>query len=852
MNRSSLPPPPGVSIFDEYRRSPEAYDELRDAGGDVRPPWRPLVDRLDRLGIEEIDRRWAQSQRLIRENGISFILYGDERADDRPWKLSPLPAVLGPQDWSPLAEGLRQRATLLEMVLADLHGPQNLLAEGLIPPALLFGNPNYLRPCHGLLPPRGRWLPLYAADVARGPDGRFRVLSDRTQAPSGAGYALENRIIIGRTLPEVFRDCRVHRLAPFFNTLKETLLALAPRPQDQPRVVLLSPGPQDPTYFEHAYLARYLGFTLVEGGDLTVRDARVFLKMLGGLQRVDVIVRRVPDALCDPLELRNDAFGGIPGLLQAVRDGNVAIANPIGTGLVHTPALLPYLPGVCRRLLGQDLMVPTVPTFWCGEAQSRQLVLDRLQGLVIKPAFPTGPSVPVFGGTLSAKAREELVAKIKAQPQAYVAQELVALSTTPELQPEGPQPRHAVLRAFLTASADKFDVMPGGLTRLGPRPDALEVSLRAGGGSKDTWVLSEAPVKTFSLLPQAGTTTPLSRGGGDLPSRVADNLFWLARYAERAEGIARLCRVIAGRRMEQAGDDVEVESQARLLQVLAESVGVVFAPEVGVDEALTRAVWSNEWIGSLKNVVKALTGLARMVRDRLSTDTFRILLALEDELREPSQDEAHDLARVVQAMDRMVLTLAAFAGLAMDGMTRGHAWRFLDLGRRLERASTITTLLAKTTVDKSTHLERLLEATLEVADSGITYRRRYPSRWEVAPAVDLLLTDETNPRSVAFQLQTLVEQMEALPEQGHDAQRSPQQKLALAGLTALRLADVPTLCAASAKGDRPALAQLLERLLRDLPALSDALSGQYLSHSAVSRQLALDPQAFSQMFDRPL
>ncbi len=850
MNRTLSTPPPAVPLFAGYRGSADAYDELHDAQGDVRPAWKPLVDRLDRLGDAEISRRWGQSQRLIRENGISFILYGDERADDRPWKLSPLPAVFGPQDWEPLAEGLRQRATLLEMVLADLHGPQNLLSEGLIPPALVFGNPNFLRPCQGMSPPRGRWLPLYAADVARGPDGQFRVLSDRTQAPSGAGYALENRIIIGRTLPEVFRDCRVHRLAPFFNTVKETLMALAPRPQDQPRVVLLSPGTQDPTYFEHAYLARYLGFTLVEGGDLTVRDARVFLKMLGGLQRVDVIVRRVPDFLCDPLELRSDGRNGIPGLLQAVRDGNVAIANPLGTGLIHTPALLPFLPAVCRRLLGEDLHTASVQTYWCGNPASLRVVLERLKTLVIKPAFPSGPSVPMFGSLLSQGQLEELAATIKAQPQAFIAQEPLILATTPELHPDGPQARHSVLRAFVTASADTFDVMPGGLTRVGSRPDALEVSLRSGGGSKDTWVLSEAPVQTFSLLPPPGDTTPLSRGGGDLPSRVADNLFWLARYAERAEGIARLCRVIASRRMEQAGDDVSEESQKRLLLVLAESLGIKFPPDASIEAALSQAVWSETWLGSLKSVVQAATRLARMVRDRLSTDTFRILLAIEDELQEPGEAERQDLARVVVAMDRVVLTLAAFAGLAMDGMTRGHAWRFLDLGRRLERATTIATLLAKTTTGmvKTLHQEQLLEATLEVADSSITYRRRYPSRLEVAPAVDLLLTDETNPRSVAFQLQTLVQQMQDLPKPSQEAQLSPQHKLALAGLTAVRLAEVQILCVTTETGERPALAHLLDRLLRDLPTLSDALSGQYLSHSAITRQLAFDPN----VFDRPL
>src|SRR4051794_18801450 len=360
------------------------FDEAHDPAGYPRPHWAPFFRSMADLGPSELARRWRDAQHLIRENGVTYNVYGDPRGIARPWQLDPVPLVIAPAEAAHLERGLVQRARLLELVLADLYGPQQLLQSGLVPPELVFPNPGFLRPCHGIRLPGGRFLHLYAANLGRGTDGHFRVLGDRTQAPSGAGYALENRIVMTRTLPEAFRDCRVHRLALFFRALRDSLRAIAPRNKDNPRIVLLTPGPYNETYFEHAYLARYLGYTLVEGGDLTVRDNRVFLKVLGGLQQVDVIFRRLDDDYCDPLELRPDSFLGVPGLTHAVRSGTVAVANALGTGLLETPALMAYLPRLCRELLGEDLWLPSVPTWWCGDPEGLGYVLDHLDDVVIK------------------------------------------------------------------------------------------------------------------------------------------------------------------------------------------------------------------------------------------------------------------------------------------------------------------------------------------------------------------------------------------------------------------------------------------------------------------------------------
>lgn len=389
---ANLPAPEGPPHpLSELRYSARLgmLDEMVDAAGTPRPHWQQFLSAVDKLGTTELTRRWTEARQLIRENGVTYNVYGDPRGIERPWQLDPVPLLIGPEEAVHLEKGLIQRARLLELVLADVYGPQQLLHQGLLPPELVFANSAFLRSCHGIRPPGGRFLHLYAADLARSSDGRVHVLGDRAQSPSGAGYALENRIVLSRMLPAIFQDCKVQRLALFFRALRESLRASAPHNRDNPRIVLLTPGPFNETYFEHAYLARYLGFTLVEGGDLTVRDERVFLKVLGGLQPVDVIFRRLDDDYCDPLELRPDSFLGVPGLVQAVRAGNVAVANALGSGLLESPALLAFLPALCRTLLGEELLLPTVNTWWCGDDRDREYVFAHLEDLVIKAAFPS-------------------------------------------------------------------------------------------------------------------------------------------------------------------------------------------------------------------------------------------------------------------------------------------------------------------------------------------------------------------------------------------------------------------------------------------------------------------------------
>jgi uncharacterized circularly permuted ATP-grasp superfamily protein len=531
-----------------------SWNEMRGPDGAVRPHWQVLDRALAAFGPGEMWRRWEQARQLIRQHGVSFNVHGDTRGLDRPWPLDPVPVVLAPDEFASLATGLAQRVTLLDRLLADLYGPRRVIKEGLLPAEIVLAHPGLLRACAGIAPPGGRFLHFYAADLVRTPEGELRVLADRTQAPAGAGYALENRIVLGRVLPEAFRECHAQRLAPFFRTLRDTLAGMAPHGRENPRIVLLTAGAHNATYFEQAFLAQYLGYPLVEGGDLTVRDGRVFLKTLGGLHPVDVILRRLNDDWCDPLELRPESLLGVPGLLQAARDGQVAIANAIGSGVAQTPALIPFLPALCRALLGEDLQLRSVETWWCGQPEILEHVVGHLGEMVVKPAYPTGaaggllaptpgtPSElgePIFGAHLDEAAAGKLIAAMRAAPGRFAAQRRVMPSTVPVIEGDELKPRSLVLRAFVVADGvDGYETMPGALAVVGGVSDEIDISIARGARSKDTWVISEGEVSEFSLLrPPAQPVAP-TRGGGDLPSRVADNFFWLGRYAERAESSA--------------------------------------------------------------------------------------------------------------------------------------------------------------------------------------------------------------------------------------------------------------------------------------------------------------------------
>lgn len=841
MNNSSFAPT--QSPAEEWRYAPiEGYwDEAVLPSGFPRRHWRQLAVAIRRMGFRQFNRYWQSGVQLIRETSISTNVADDPRGNERPMPLDPIPMVMAENEWAQIEAAIIQRVALLNAMLVDLYGPQRLLYQHHLPPALVFGNPQFLRPCFGIVPPDGIHLHTYAADLARSPDGRWWVIADRTQAPAGMGYTLENRLVSARTLPAVFSQHRVRHLTRFFDVRRDALLALAARQGKSPRVVVLTPGPHNDTYFEHSFLAGYWGFPLVEGNDLTVRDGRVYLKTLAGLEPVDLIMRRFNDSYCDPLELRGDSLLGVPGLVQAVRNGAVVIDNALGSGLVEAAGHLAFLPGLCRELRGEDLRLPSVATWWCGQDKPCRYVLEHLDALVIKPSSPSFGNQLEYPATMDTAAREKLIGKIKSYPERYVAQEGIALSTAPARTDTGLASRHIVLRVFAVWDGQSYTVLPGGLTRVTTESTSHQLPTTLGGASKDTWVLGgqEEPAPTLNL---PTVSIEAYSGRGALPSRVADNLFWLGRYTERVDAHVRLLRALLPALSAEAdfGRAVTLETAVNILVGLRllppeDATASIAEQRWRVQRFLTDMVYDPSRISSLGRNLKEMRRVAWQLKERLSSDTWHVLLQLEAEFSRPVPvNPEHRFLACIGALDRAVMTLSAFSGLLMENTTRGAGWRFLEIGRRLERALQMAELLRAGVAKVPPDTEPYLQTLLQVADSSITYRTRYISVLRTDLVLQLLLADESNPRSVAFQLDAVVRQFDDLGEPD-DTEHRRLEGLASKALGEVCVALTEELAQRDGEGRFAALESLLDQLKTDLHEFAEALMAQYMSPVKPSR-----------------
>jgi uncharacterized circularly permuted ATP-grasp superfamily protein/uncharacterized alpha-E superfamily protein len=829
-----------LSLSDSYHPASSGYDEMCSAPGTLRPHWRELMQSFafEEMGIEELERRNDELQRLLQENGVTYNVHGDSRDSQRPWVVDPIPVLMTSEEWAAIETGLQQRAQLFNLLLEDLYGPHTIIRQGLLPPELIYAYPGFQRPCHESLPQGRPWLVFHAVDLARVATGSFQVLGDRTQSPAGAGYALENRIIMARAFPKLYRDAPLRRLAGFLEAERATLARLALHNQEHPHVALLTPGPGSESYFEHAYLANYLSLSLVEGQDLVVRDGRVWQKTLGGLRPVDVILRRVPDDYCDPLELRSASLLGVPGLLQAVRCNGVAVASALGCGVVENPGLLAFLPALCRHLLGEELRLPSISTWWCGSEQERDYVLTHLDSLVIRSILPG--QEPVVGALLDKAAKERLSARIQADPPLFIAQKLDSLSTAPALQEGHLVPRPVMLRGFAVANQEGYRVMPGGLARVSLGLDTLRSSLQRGGISKDLWVLAPAPQKHISLLRQAYGPIVVTRDGSDLPSRVADNLYWLGRYAERLDGTARLLREALGQLLELQEQHI---AEDNCLYDLLTALELPVAPFTDSSRArfvplrrqLLRLLTDVERPGSLPIVFAGMMHNGRAVRDHLGDDSWRLLNRLQRSIQEVPPGLTAREAR--ERLEGQLTLLAAFSGLNNETMPHHYGWLFLDIGRQLERVLCTLSLFKLAFVTATRPGVALWQVVLSTTDNLTAYRRRYRSALHPKAIIDLLLFDEANPRAIGYQVKRLQRQISRLPHTQSSPYRSAEERLILEVASILQLADIEALAALEINKPDPVLVKLLEDLSRPLDKLSDALAHSHFSHAEVPRQL---------------
>jgi uncharacterized circularly permuted ATP-grasp superfamily protein/uncharacterized alpha-E superfamily protein len=819
----------------DYAPLPGIPDEFIGAEGGRRAHWTALLRRLAMSSPEAVAERFAAADRRVRNHGMSYRVRGE--TSERVWPIGRLPLLIPSEEWRQIEIGVAQRAELIERVLADVYGPGKLIADGALPAAALTGSTDFIAAMRGVKPPGGRWLRLYAADIGRGPDGGWWVLGDRTQAPSGSGYALENRLVVSQAFPDIYREMNVERVAPFFRDLRAGMKGSGERAE--PRICILTPGPYSETYFEHAYLARYLGFLLVEGDDLVVGEGRrAYVRTIAGLKRADVIWRQVDSEWIDPTELNGASRLGVPGLIDAIRSSGVVVENLPGSGFIESRAMLAFLPRLAERLIGERLKMPNIATWWCGQPGERARVLENFDQISIASAFGDGARGlekrgVALGAGLGEGERAALKSAIAERGLDYVGQEVVRLSTMPRWEQGKLVPRPFVLRVYAAATPDGWKVMPGGFARVSDQADARAVSMGQGVESVDVWVLGDKPVGASSLLPSR-ERPHIARLLGNLPSRAADNLFWFGRYLERTEATLRLVRCLSARAVDPeaamtgargafdglksllvAWGAIEAEAKAAPADAKAAAADAKAARPA---EAALRAPENG---GSALSLANAASHAASVIRERLTHQTWTLIGRLKTALADLPEGPLSD-AQIIDCIDEQLNSIAALAGLFDENFNRGAGWRFYELGRRIERGINTCRIARQFAHQKAT--EHDLDVMLDLIDSQITYHSRTLIGVALGPVRDLTLLDPYNPRSVAFQTERIAEHIAALPVLRQDG--IPEEPLRLA----TRLSAELTSEIAYELEDSGILA-----IENQIAQLAEAIGRRYFLHGASAR-----------------
>lgn len=839
------------AIFQNYFRDTYSYDELLGKDGNLRPHWETFFASFARAGNEEMQNRNNDISRLLKENGVTYNIYGDPAGMNRPWKLDIIPFLIGKEEWKTIEAGLIQRAELLDLILKDIYGERKLIKNGLLPMDLVYNHAGFLRQCSGIKVKGKHSLILYSADMARSPDGKIWIVNERTQAPSGSGYALENRIAMTRILPELFSGLKVRQISPYFNALRTSLNEMAPHQKQNPRIVILTPGPGNETYFEHSYLSSHLGFTLVEGYDLMVKDNYVWLKTLGGLEKVDVIVRRLDDVFCDPLELRKDSQLGVPGLLQVIRSGNVSIANPLGSSILESPGLMPFLQNISRYFFKKDLILPTIASWWCGQPKELKYVLDHIPSLVIKEIHRNfAGSSSTDGSMLSASQLNDFKEQIQARPYLYVGQEKVRFSSTPSLVNGKIEPRNTLFRSFLVSNKDSYTAMAGGLSRTSAEAGNFIISNQQGGFSKDAWIISPEPEEPKLKVHTEFDFIEIPTPSGILPSHTAENLFWVGRYTERLLGNARFLRTVIqfiteGNRQESENNR---QTERSLLQALTQ-YSFTYPGFIGNEaeeklrnpwEELKDVLFNKTRKGGLSYNFSLFNNAVFAVRDHWSTDTWRVLRVMEEQWQAAVESPQHGHLKKLNALNSLITSIVAFMGLNRESISREQGWSMLDTGRKIEQSQLMISLLRSTLVNKhDEQIEYFLhECVLVTSESLVNYRYKYRSSIQLSLVLDLMLLDPSNPRSLLYQVERLKANLKNLPKSVDDLTLPEQERLIGEAYELLKSTDKEQLAIPDKNGlVYNHLDVFLSTLYTLLGGITEVITNTYFKHAQAQKQL---------------
>jgi uncharacterized circularly permuted ATP-grasp superfamily protein/uncharacterized alpha-E superfamily protein len=830
-----------LGLINNYKELISSYDEVIDSNGQIKPYWQSFFNSLEELGLEELENRNQEIINKLKENGVTYNVYGSMNGMNRPWILDPIPFIIHQTEWNSIEKGIKQRAHLLDLIYQDLYGPQLLIKNFIIPSELVYDNSGYLYPCIDIKQKVKNQLITCAFDIARGPDGKMWVLDNRTQSPSGAGYALENRSVLSKVIPEFNKYTYRSRISPYFNHLQQTVASLG---TNNPNIVFLTPGPGNETYFEHAYLASYLGYTLVQGSDLLVRDGYVWLKSIDELVRIDVIIKRVDDEWCDPLELRSDSLLGVPGLLQVLRLGNVSIINPPGVSAIENHGLMAFMENACKFLLNEPLHMNSVATWWCGQDKELQHVLANLPKLIIKKANRKQGFKSIYGRTLNNQQLDDLRNLIRSNPKDFVAQEEVSLSTTPSYVNGKIEPRYAAMRTYLISDGEDYKVMQGGLTRSSAIKDKFVISSQFGGLSKDTWIVSDYAIQTnenFALKITGHNSLSQS-----LTSRNAENLFWVGRMCERSLCLTYFIRNLIDRYIENINDN---EKQPEYFVVLLSALTHLTQTYPGfIDEEheelltnpspeLLSLIFDVKKNGSIAFNIQSLLNSINQVSDRWNYGTRKIIYRLEDSLSNIFNDKAnYNLSKATKILDKLYIRLFAFNGNVIETLPKDHGYNLFEIGKNTERILALVSVLRTSFSFKNKAEDEylLMESILENNYLLASYRSIYKSQLSLNTVLSMIFLDNNLPNTLSYLLDNLSLSLQKLPKSAQSNRLNAVEKTVLEALAKVKLINTEELIKSDEENDyREDFDNVLKDVYDLISSVSSGLSSLYFNHSVL-------------------
>jgi uncharacterized circularly permuted ATP-grasp superfamily protein/uncharacterized alpha-E superfamily protein len=827
-----------------------SYDEMLTPAMEVNPNWSALLANIKDIGIEGLVARQYDLDWYLSENGVTYNVYNDPQGLNRPWRLNVLPLIIHNQEWIRIEKGIKQRTELLNLIIKDVYGKRELISNGLIPQEVIYGHWGFLRQCDQIHYNTSKHLLIHAIDIARGPDGRMWVISDRTQAPSGMGYALENRLTMGRVMPDLFKNMYVKKLSVFFQHFSELLISSGPQKKDAPNIVILSPGPHNETYFEHAYLASFLGYPLVQGNDLIVREGYLWMKSLKGLKQVDVVLRRVDDVYTDPLELKEDSQLGVAGLLDVIRRQHVTVINPVGCRILENPGLIPFMQGIARYFLNEELILPQIATWWCGQENEKKYVLEHMSGLIIKRIDRSSPASIFFGDRMTRSALDDLRRQISDRPYRFVAQEKIGFSTTPTFLNQQFEPRNSVWRTFSIAHRDEYSVMPGGLVRVAVERGDITVSNQKGGTNKDIWILDQAEEPTTGTATWNRKSSVSVSGLDDLPSHTAENLYWAGRYVGRTLTVARFIRMVLKQMTYLQFDERKPNSQSLqlLFQAVTHLTGTYpgFIPQEEEDHhpdpytEMLSVLMDKERPGSLSYTLAMFTNVYYSIRNLWSADMWRVFDRIGRIWKTLQADPEVDIRKIIQALDQLITRLIAFMGLVEESILIEQGLLLYFIGLQLEQSIlNISKCRALLIIKQNDQVEyEVLESLLTSHESLNIYRYSYRTFITLENLIDLIILDPKYPRSLTYQLNRLNKDLAILPQAKNSHELTDYEKYVFEAYSKVRLAKSDALIQLA---EDSIVRDRLDNLLFDISELlnnaSIALTNTYFSHIFTQNQL---------------